>query len=235
MNREDRTIAAALGAIAPEGRAELESILRAAFASTRKPKTYLSRRTVPILDGPAVAAAWLDAETLEEVATKFGCSRERVRQLCDAQLPRWEIVLHKRRVQARRKLRSFVEATPKEQTLRDCIVCGHAFMAFRSSDGWRRSCSRSHRQVFQKLALHLPDYREKHRGYVAQRNLTQGATRYLRESAARVLDGTVGYHGRWLIEGSEVQAMAREAYRNGWPIVQLLPSEIQEQLRAEAS
>lgn len=173
--------------------------------------------------------------TLEDVGQKYGVTRERVRQICN--------IVDSERYKERKDAKKRLKVTLKEpKPRRFCKVCGVELAPDRTV-----YCSYPHYEIGTlHLRYHIDEeYRFRQRGYAArwilenQEHFTDD-DRYRDQQvrhAARVLDITVDTedHGRWLTKGSKAMMAALECYRNNWPLFDLLPEQIQEQVKRVAA
>lgn len=173
--------------------------------------------------------------TLDETGEAFGVTRERVRQILAQDFPG----RYAAKKSERRKL--YEQKDLERNPPRYCVTCGAEIPRH---SGRVRYCSAEHREIRLALRYHLdPNMRDRQKKAVAKwvlRAAEEGrdsVTDYMVEYAERVLDPEVETegHGRWLAYGSKNMDYAVEAYRNNWPIFELLPEQIQEQVRRVAA
>lgn len=167
--------------------------------------------------GDEMYERWRDGETQEEIASDYGLSRERVRQIIVETQPSWLISLTKQLHAARTRHRGYVrDGSPP--VVGDCWVCG-ASAPRRSGPVKYPTCDR-HRGVLSgsiRTLVNLNGRRDALRAAPSQRQY-EG------------LPGT--NHGqRWLQRGSGIEAVVLEAVAHDWPLVALLPTEIVSQAR----
>ncbi len=178
-----------------------------------------------------IAEDWrTSGQTYREVSERYGITRERVRQIVN-------LVYGPDAVQDRqsenRELRKLARAM--ERPLTECIICGARIPKVPSYK--HQSCCPEHAFMWTRIRHHVAEYRERHRINVAKWHVAhpEKVNGTMFRSAQRHLDGTVGYHGRWLVESSVSHSTATQAYREGWPIFERLVPEIQDQIRSEES
>lgn len=176
-----------------------------------------------------IARLWLAADSLQAVAVQLGVTRELVRQCRNRALPGWLISLHKQRISARTRQRHWIETGVPHQLV-DCRICGRSFDIAATDTRKRNSCGPACYRVYVLLRSHLPENLERHRHYTARWALANSPNPVQRRSAQRVLDGTAGSHGRWLVPGSEAHQAAIAAHESGWPVFDLLPEQIRQQV-----
>lgn len=181
---------------------------------------WSSKRTVEY--GP-ICERWLAGETQSDIARDVGISRERVRQIVMSSVPVWEQRLRGHRKQAGDRLHELGKRG------RACIMCARWFLPRECDDqgcALNGFCSRGHQRAWVLLRYHInPEQREKQRRLVAKNSTSET---YRRNMAA----GTVRQKGRWFARGSKTFAVARLAYREHWPVFDLLHPRQQAQVIA---
>jgi len=180
-----------------------------------------------------VMEVWLNSDSYADAARKIGVtSRQRVEQCVRATGPRWLVSLHLQRCRARRHLKAHEADRSIPPTMRDCRVCGHAFLT--PPNDFRITCSADHAEAWVRLRNHIGIHRTQQRELTVRYWLRESNDPVRIRHAEKYLAGEAGYRGRWLLEGSEAWKWALEARRQGWPILKELPMPIRRQV-AKAS
>jgi hypothetical protein len=171
------------------------------------------------------AAAWWEdyCETGNMSVTADGeaVTRERVRQVLTEFYGSGLIRLARQRVQARNRLRAYVESDRAVgSVVTECYVCGgttrtpafHGPVAF--------PLCPDHQSIRGALMTMLDPVRhDKHRELVE---------RYHGRVRGAVAGANLGK--RWLVKGSQMERLCTEAYEKGWPLFARLPASVQEQV-----
>lgn len=169
-----------------------------------------------------------DDMTMEQIAKRWGISRERVRQYLHREDPTL-CALVKRRRAARTRLRKFVNEG-RMTVRRDCRLCGESFEG--ASNRW--FCSPIHYKAHVALRYHTDERRHDQQTKANvewQRSKGVGSAAWQANYDA----GTVNERGRWLVPGSLNFHWALRAFACGWPVFEEMPGDIQAQIREYAA
>ena len=172
----------------------------------------------PELGERMVRAYCYDGMTLQQIGTRHGISRERVRQYIvatDNTLYR----LERMRRAARSRLERFVRDT-KMTEVAHCRLCGEPFEV---KDGRTAFCDNFHNKVWSTyFRFHVDeDFHEKQRFLVTRKETNH---------YQNLLDGTAKTVGRWLVFGSTTWHWAVRAYYCRWPVFDEFPEQIRQQI-----
>lgn len=178
-----------------------------------------------VLDRRRIAIEAVVADTDEEVALRYGCSREYVRQ-CRCRY--WSAEAVKRARQERRRARA--QLPPRQGPMVPCRVCGDNF--WETGSRWR-TCSPGCNDIWTVLRCQTVEGKRRQRLAVARSDIKL-ANPARAEHSRRYLNGESRHVGEWLTANSIVHQYARAVYEAGWPIFFELTGAIQEQIRQEA-
>lgn len=211
-----------------------QTALREALRYGATPSTVRAERRVDLKDSSRALEAisrYRAGERVADIALDFGVSRQRVDQLMASVETRGYLGLtqHYRRAQRRVRAaaaahREFLEhACP-------CKVCGVLTLA--------SCCGKEHREIWLALRYHADhSYRQQQREALARWQLRKHPTGEKHAHALRFLSGEAKKNGRnrWLIPGSAVYRAAELCAKQHWPLFELLPDAIREQVLAGSS
>lgn len=197
----------------------------AAEAAASASVGFAVRRVARLERGREFYRRWRDGETHPAIGASCDppISRERVRQLIYEATPSWEVALTHQLGAARGRLRAFVRSgtIPVE---RDCWVCGtttttaSATAASPTCELHRDRPETAHISNALRLVCDINGRRELHR----------------RAPSVRPVLGLAGTNAgqRWVVPGSNVDRVIVEAVENDWPLLDHLPVEVVDRVRA---
>jgi len=170
---------------------------------------------------PWPADLWVErlskGETLREIGASVGITGERVRQVVTAYAP------HK-------PWKDSPTLAQTRKARKPCRVCGGPVGPHCSS-----YCSPEHREGWRLLRYHFdPDHRQAMRVSTAKSNLKHGREKGNEQKMLEAEGRSLIPDRRWLVRGSKSYLLAQEAYENEWPIFDLLPERLQEQVRNDS-
>lgn len=162
---------------------------------------------------------WADEDrTLQQIADDHGLSRERIRQLLVDAYGTGLVGLVKFRREARDRLRTYVD-----RRVATCFICGVVYAPTGKDTRW--SCCSAHAHMQNRVRLVCdPERKAKHSLLVRPVVPTYSDPCWQKRTGRR-----------WLAAGSEIHDLCTEAYANAWPLLDVLPDEIRQQLVEEAT
>lgn len=164
---------------------------------------------------PAVVwEAFVASGNLETAGASVGVTRERARQIIDRHYGDGLAHLVRYREQARRRLRGIVEGTTPYRL--PCIVCGSTVGTFKSTVPVCRD--HAHAQTMLRYHLNIDAKYDRHRALVTK----------------QTVDDLSEPNRRFVVPGSALDAIIRDAIAHQWPILELLDPRLVESSRRGA-
>ncbi len=167
-----------------------------------------------------------EGDTLEVIGNKYGVSREAIRQGLTKSLG----AEYKEVACLSRESRESRKAHPRQQVIRCCFVCGDQLPGIFYVGAKYSFCNQhgSDRFVRGSVMRMVDTNRQAMHAALVRKNRNLPEPTY---------DGPIWSQRkkkRWLNTGSQLHALVTESYQKGWPLFDLLPDEIRDQIKAEA-